>query len=172
MITREKNIVSSRKQISIICFSPASLPPRVCLCPSLRFSFEPRGPTSASSLLLRHGPRSALAARRSHHRTCLPALARLSCNPCRLVPPSATTPARGRRGIDIYEVRWLVAFPYATFGHAGATSVVFGLGICRSSTSPISSGAVPPPGKIIPIELERANTVSLSFSSIDFFDLY
>lgn len=145
-----KEHVSSRKQISIICFSPASLPPRVCLCPSLRFSFgrEARRVQALYYCATDRARRSPLAARRSH-RTCLPAcLARLSCNPCRLVPPSATTPARGRRGIDIYEVRWLVAFPYATFGHAGATSVMFGLGICRSSTSPISSDAVPPRAKL------------------------
>ncbi|XP_077273720.1 uncharacterized protein LOC143903733 [Temnothorax americanus] len=75
------------------------------LCPSLCFSSsaaarpdECKPSTTA--------PRNALAARRSR-RTCLAAsLASLSSfyNPCRLVPPSATTtPARSRRGIDIYE---------------------------------------------------------------------
>lgn len=59
---------------------------------------------------LHRGPRS----RTSPH-TCL---ARPFCNPCQLVPPPRPVrpppPARSRRGIDIYEVRWLVVSLYYT----------------------------------------------------------
>jgi len=58
-------------------------------------------------------------ARRSRH-TCLPRSPVLQPLPTRAAIRRHPL-ARGCRGIDIYEVRWLVAFPYATFGYAGTS---------------------------------------------------
>lgn len=94
-------------------------------------------------------PRTALAAR------LVPACLR---SPVLQPLPTRATPAQGRRGIDIYEVRWLVASPYATFGHAGMSVS------CSDSESPLlklisSARRCSSSLRIIPVELQRADAV-------------
>lgn len=137
--------------------SPPPSPPASARVPLSRFSFG-REVRRVQALYYCAADR----ARRSR-RTCPPRSPVLQPLPIR-----AATPARGRRGIDIYEVRWLVTSLYTTFGRAGAR-VAFRLGIfprtdlrrrCSSSR------------EILPGELEGArhhlhSSLQLSLSSID-----
>lgn len=111
-------------------FAPSPLRPSVSL--SLSVFARPRGPTSASLLLLRRGPRSPLA-------SYLPASLARSATPA----DSCRHPRERPSEIDIYEVRWLVTSLYATFGHSGHSDSIFQffelIFLCGSSVRKIIS---------------------------------